>query len=127
MNKIPLAVALVLSITTAHAANFPLKPVTMIVPFPPGGSSDMVARIMAPKVNERLGQPVIIDNRAGATGNVGAEIVAKANPDGYTLFMATLSVAISPAFYSDTRDPWNSRSTCGRRPGPTHVRSARRP
>jgi tripartite-type tricarboxylate transporter receptor subunit TctC len=98
MNKIPLAVALVLSITTAHAANFPLKPVTMIVPFPPGGSSDMVARIMAPKVNERLGQPVIIDNRPGANGAIGATFTKRAPADGYTVLVGSIGVyAINPA------------------------------
>lgn len=81
------------------AQGYPTKPIRMVVAFAPGGAPDIVGRIMGQKLNESLGQPVIVDNRSGATGNIGAEIVAKANPDGYTVFMATLSVAISPAFF----------------------------
>jgi tripartite-type tricarboxylate transporter receptor subunit TctC len=72
----------------------------MIVAFAPGGAPDAFARILGQKLNEQMGQPVVIDNRPGATGNIGAELVARATPDGYTLFNATLSVAISPAFYT---------------------------
>src|SRR5688572_11133012 len=87
------------AVTGANAQQYPTKPIRMVVAFAPGGAPDLIGRIVGQKLNEEMGQPVIVDNRAGATGNVGAEIVAKASPDGYTLFMATLSVAISPAFY----------------------------
>ena len=71
----------------------------MVVAFAPGGAPDAFARILGQKLNEQMGQPVVIDNRPGATGYIGAELVARATPDGYTLFNATLSLAISPAFY----------------------------
>jgi tripartite-type tricarboxylate transporter receptor subunit TctC len=73
--------------------------VRVIVAFAAGGAPDTFARLIGQKLSEQMGQPMIVDNRPGATGNIGAEIVAKAAPDGYTLFNATLSLAISPAFY----------------------------
>jgi tripartite-type tricarboxylate transporter receptor subunit TctC len=72
----------------------------MVVAFAPGGAPDAFARILGQKLAEQMGQPLVVDNRPGATGNIGAELVARATPDGYTLFNATLSLAISPAFYS---------------------------
>jgi tripartite-type tricarboxylate transporter receptor subunit TctC len=78
---------------------YPVKPIRVIVAFAAGGAPDTFARLIGQKLSEQMGQPVIVDNRPGATGNIGAEIVAKAAPDGYTLFNATLSLAISPAFY----------------------------
>jgi tripartite-type tricarboxylate transporter receptor subunit TctC len=90
----------VVSITpVVPAQQYPTKPIRMVVAFAAGGAPDIIGRIVGQRLNESLGQPVIVDNRPGATGNIGAEIVAKASPDGYTLFMATLSVAISPAFF----------------------------
>jgi tripartite-type tricarboxylate transporter receptor subunit TctC len=71
--------------TTTAATGYPTKPIRLIVTFPPGGSSDAVVRIVAPKLSARLGQQVIVDNRAGAGGNIGLAIVAKADPDGYTI------------------------------------------
>ena len=85
----------------AGAQAYPTKPIRMIVAWGPGGAPDIFARIIGQKLQEQMGQPVIVDNRAGATGNIGAEIVAKSPNDGYTLFNATLSLAISPAFYKD--------------------------
>jgi len=79
--------------------DYPNRPVRMIVGWGTGGAPDIFARILAQKLYEQMGQPVIVDNRAGATGNIGAEIVSKSTSDGYTLFNATLSLAISPAFY----------------------------
>jgi tripartite-type tricarboxylate transporter receptor subunit TctC len=93
------AVAMAAMTGTSSAQGYPTKPIRMVVAFAAGGAPDIIGRIMGQKLNETLGQPVIVDNRPGATGNIGAEIVANANPDGYTVFMATLSVAISPAFY----------------------------
>src|SRR5512137_899958 len=83
-------------VAPAHAV-YPDKPVTIIVPFPPGGSTDMVARAIAPKLQAQLGQPFVIDNRAGATGAIGATAVKNAAPDGYTFMVASIGVyAINP-------------------------------
>ncbi|MGA0024350.1 MAG: tripartite tricarboxylate transporter substrate binding protein [Burkholderiales bacterium] len=71
----------------------------MVVGFAPGGAPDIIGRLVGQKLGERLGQQIVVDNRPGATGNIGAEIVARAAPNGHTLFMVTVSVAISPNFY----------------------------
>lgn len=90
----------VLGTTPAHAQPaFPSKPITMIVPFPPGGPTDLVARVIAQKMSESMGQPVIIDNRGGANGNLGAVLAVKAAADGYTLLYNTSSITLSPALY----------------------------
>ena len=78
---------------------WPNKPVRMIVPFAPGGSTDVVARMVGQRLSVMWGQPVVVENRAGAGGNVGADVVAKATGDGYTLLMASGSVTINPALY----------------------------
>src|ERR1700761_2172345 len=67
------------------AGDWPAKPITMIVPFPPGGSTDAVARFVAQHVGERLGRQIVVDNRPGAGGNLGTDMIAKAAPDGYTI------------------------------------------
>jgi len=72
------------------AANFPIRPVRLIVPVPPGGSSDASARILGQKLTESFGQQVIVDNRAGAAEIIGTDIVAKANPDGYSVVLVSL-------------------------------------
>jgi len=98
MKKIltALIAGLVLS-SGALAAGFPEKPVTIIVPFPPGGSTDTLARFMTQKMSEKLGQPVIVENKPGATGAIGATQVKRAAPDGYTLLCASIGVwAINP-------------------------------
>jgi len=82
-----------------HAQSYPSKPVRMIAASSPGSAVDIVARIIAPKLSEQLGQQVVVDNRAGAGGNIGAEIAAKAPPDGYTLFLGTPAHAINSALY----------------------------
>jgi tripartite-type tricarboxylate transporter receptor subunit TctC len=81
------------------AQSYPTKPIRLVVAASTGGTPDIVARILAPKLNEQLGQPVIVDNRPGATGNIGAETVARAQPDGYTMMIASSVLSISPAFY----------------------------
>ncbi len=75
-------------------AGYPSRPIRLVVHFPPGGSTDTVSRIFAPVLTERLGKPVIVDNRPGGNGVIGAEIVAKAAPDGHTLFVASASVLV---------------------------------
>lgn len=78
-----------------HAQPFPNRPVKIVVPFPAGGGADVVIRVLQPKLSEHLGQPVIVENRAGAGGNVGTEAVARSPADGYTLLVATASQAIN--------------------------------
>src|SRR3954468_19910512 len=79
------------------APRFPDKPIRFIVPFPPGGGNDILARVLAPKMAESLGQPVVIDNRPGAGGNIGTDLAAKAAPDGYTIVIASNQVTMNPA------------------------------
>ncbi len=87
--------------TVAHAQEYPSKPVRLIVGFPPGGSNDIVARHLAPKLGEVLGVQVVIENRPGANAIIGTEYVAKSAPDGYTLTLASVSpIVISPFTYS---------------------------
>ncbi len=86
-------------VQTALAQNYPAKPVRVIAASSPGSAVDIVARIIAQKLGEQLGQQVIVDNRAGAGGNLGAEIAAKAAPDGYTMFMGTPAHAINSGLY----------------------------
>ena len=82
------------------AQGYPNKPIRMIVPFAPGGASDFVGRIMQPRLSELLGQQVIVENRAGASGNIGLDAVAKAPADGYTIFLGNIgTVAINPAVF----------------------------
>jgi len=90
--------ALALSASLAAAQGYPAKPVRLIVPFVPGGGTDLVARTIALRLTDALGQPIVVDNRAGAGGVIGAEMVAKAPPDGYTLLMGTPGpLTINPA------------------------------
>jgi tripartite-type tricarboxylate transporter receptor subunit TctC len=92
---------LVFYIASVHAQTYPAKPVRMVVAFPPGGSTDLSARALGEKLAAALGQPFVIENKPGASGNIGAEAVAKSAPDGYTLFMAATSFATAPAFFPD--------------------------
>lgn len=92
----------------ATAADYPTKPIRMIVGFAPGGGTDTTARAIANKLNELMGQQIIIDNRAGAAGNIATDLVAKANPDGYTLLLGTIAaLAINPSLYR-TKLPFDS-------------------
>jgi len=95
------ALAVGLALTT-QALAWPTKTVTIVVPFPPGGSSDAVARAIAPKLQEKLGQPFVIENKPGATGTIGATVVKRAAPDGYTLLVTSLGpLVITPHLIKD--------------------------
>src|SRR5258706_15119436 len=86
----------------AAAAQYPTRPITIVVPFTPGGSSDITARNVGQKLTEILGQSVIIDNKPGANGSIGAAYVPKAPPDGYTLFVGSIRVfPLNPVLYKD--------------------------
>ena len=91
--------ALTCSMAAAHAADFPNRPVRIVVPSTPAGGHDVLARILAPKLTEKWGQPIVIDNRAGAGGVIGSEIVAKATPDGHTLLMVAAGYSANPFLY----------------------------
>ena len=94
------ALLLTAAASTALAqAGYPDKPLKMVIAFPPGGPTDLVARILAQKLSEQMGQPVVVDNKPGANGNIAAEYVAKAPADGYTVFYNTSAIALSPALY----------------------------
>jgi len=93
-------VLLLLFVLEAAVADvYPSKPVKLILPFPPGGGTDILGRLIGEQLSARLGQPVVQENRGGAGGNLGAEAVARAAPDGYTLLLAAPTLAISPALY----------------------------
>lgn len=89
-----------LSVAPSVAQTYPAKPLRLLVPFPPGGSVDLVARLVAPKLSESLGQQIVVDNRSGASGNIAAELVARAAPDGYTLMVHTIPLVANTFLYS---------------------------
>jgi tripartite-type tricarboxylate transporter receptor subunit TctC len=84
---------------SAYAQNYPTRSIRMILPFPPGGPTDITGRAIAQKLSEQLGQTVVPDNRPGAAGNIGLELAAKAAPDGYTMVLTAPPIAISPSLY----------------------------
>ena len=100
-----LALAAALPAAQAQTGKWPDKPVRVIVPFPPGGTTDVVARTFAPRLAEEYGQQFVVDNRGGAGGAIGAEIAARANPDGYTIIVVTSSYAPNAALYKLPYDP----------------------
>ena len=85
-----------LALSAAAQTTWPARPITMIVPFPPGGLADLVARPVAEALSRDLGQPVVIENRAGAGGGIGMGMAAKAKPDGYTVLLALSSLTVIP-------------------------------
>lgn len=102
MRKTFVALALLLLSTASVLAQpFPSQPVRIVVPFPPGGSADVLARILQPRLSEVWSQPVLIENKPGASANIGAAFVAKSAPDGYTMLLATPALAVSAAVFTN--------------------------
>ncbi|MBY0270498.1 MAG: tripartite tricarboxylate transporter substrate binding protein [Burkholderiales bacterium] len=97
--RVLLAAAVVAAAAPAYAQSFPTRPVRMVVPYPPGGANDIVARLLAPSLTQQLGQNVIVDNRGGGNTLIGSEIVATSAPNGYTLLVVAAGHAINPALY----------------------------
>ncbi|MDF2466369.1 MAG: putative extra-cytoplasmic solute receptor [Ramlibacter sp.] len=107
LSAVAAALALATPFALAQAPAYPKQPVTLVVPFPAGGPTDAMARVLAQKLGDRLGQQVVVDNKGGAGGSIAAEFVAKASADGHTLFFGTTgTMAINPSLYSKLRyDP----------------------
>ena len=103
-----IAVALLLALSAPAAAEYPDKPVRLIIPFPPGGSNDVVGRLVANQLSEKLGHKVFVDNRGGAGGVLGTEAAAAAPPDGYTLLIVSIAHAVNPSLYKLNYDPIKS-------------------
>ena len=99
MTRLLLLAAALLTCTAALAQNFPTRPIRIVVPFAAGGPADITARNIGPRLTELLGQPIIVDNRGGANGIIGIDIVSKAPADGYTLLSTASVFAINPAIY----------------------------
>jgi tripartite-type tricarboxylate transporter receptor subunit TctC len=102
MRRLGLALGFVLALaaTSAHAQTYPNRPIRLIVPFAAGGAVDVLARLLAGKLSDQVGQPVIVENRPGAGGTLAADQVAKSPPDGYTILQNTNGAAIAPALYN---------------------------
>ncbi|HEX8886066.1 MAG TPA: tripartite tricarboxylate transporter substrate-binding protein, partial [Noviherbaspirillum sp.] len=97
MKKFLSTLLMGMALSGAAHAEYPEKPITAIVPFPPGGSTDAIARAIGPKITQKLGQPFVVENRPGATGAIGAGMLKRAAPDGYTIMVASIGVyAVNP-------------------------------
>lgn len=108
-SVLSLIFCLIGSLPASAQTDFPSKPVKIVVPFPPGGGADIIARMIGAKLNEKWKQPVIVDNRAGASGNIGAEFVSKQPADGYTWLLTSAPFAIAPAVFNQLNfDPIKS-------------------
>ena len=99
LNAVCTAALLTFSASAVWAQTYPSKPVKIVVPFGPGGFTDVVARILGVKLSESLGQPVVIENKPGAGSTIGSDHVAKSNPDGHTLLIVSSTHVISPWIY----------------------------
>jgi tripartite-type tricarboxylate transporter receptor subunit TctC len=95
------ASAAVIPLDSVWAQTYPARPINLVVPFPPGGPTDLVARVIAQKMSEQMGQPIVVDNRPGANGNIAGAAVSRAAPDGYTVLYNTSSITLSPALYKN--------------------------
>ena len=93
------AVAALLPATSVHAQAYPSKPIRLVLPFPPGGPTDIVGRLTGQKLSEQVGQSVVADSRPGASGNIGLELASKSPPDGYTIVLSSPVIALSPHLY----------------------------
>jgi tripartite-type tricarboxylate transporter receptor subunit TctC len=107
------AAILVALTATAAAQDYPTKPVRLIIPFPPGGSNDVVGRMIATQLSEKLGKQVVVDNRAGAGGVIGTEVAANSPPDGYTLLIISIAHTVNPWLYKLSYDPIKSFTPVG--------------
>src|SRR5262245_49006706 len=107
MKKL-IAFALLLALGSPAAAEYPDKPIRLIIPFPAGGSNDVVGRLVANQLGEKLGHKVYVDNRGGAGGVIGTEAAVQAAPDGYTLLLISIAHAVNPALYTLKYDPIKS-------------------
>src|SRR5450759_4062687 len=101
-----LCMSFVIGAGSAAAQNYPTRSIRVIVPFAPGGATDAVLRMLAPRLSENLGQQVVVDNRPGGASTIGMDLVAKSAPDGYTLGVANLSFAVNPSLLSKL--PYNT-------------------
>jgi tripartite-type tricarboxylate transporter receptor subunit TctC len=100
MKKILAAIALAFAASIALGQAYPTKPLRLVIPFPPGGSNDVVGRMIAFQLSERLGKSVVVDNQGGAGGIIGTEAVARAAPDGYTLLLISVAHAFGASMSS---------------------------
>ena len=108
LSRMTIAGALLLALSSAALAEYPDRPVRLIIPFPAGGSNDVVGRMVANQLSLKLGQTVFVDNRGGAGGTIGTEAAANATPDGYTLLVISIAHAVNPALYKLNYDPIKS-------------------
>ena len=102
LRSLLVGLAMALSAGAAPAADYPAHPIMLIVPYPAGGGNDLIARLVANQMSQSLGQQIVIENRGGAGSTIGTHDVARSAPDGYTLLIATSSLAIDPSLYPDT-------------------------
>jgi len=109
LSRLFFSLAVLLAIVAGAAAeDYPNRPIRLIVPFPPGGSNDVVGRLIAKQLGEKLGQNVFVDNRGGAGSMIGTEALSKAAPDGYTLGIVSIAFAVNPALHTLPYDPFKS-------------------